>query len=169
MNGRDKVRDPQTKVEGFVLATLVEVLAGRRGRRLRPTARARTPPKPGVRLGLHAAGVGMTASESFKALADWNMRVQDGRGLADCRPLEGSGCRADRRLEPSQRLTRGLSTQGAVYDLGIPATMTFYPIDAGGGWRFRHSRKLHSDLGGRRGVPKTRRDRDFANAEDNVD
>jgi hypothetical protein len=169
MNGWYKVRDPQTKVEGFILATLVEVLAGPGAVRPAPDRPpARTPPKPGARLVLDVAGVWMTASESFKAVADSDMRVQYGGGLQIVDLWKGLYAEVTvgwSRLSGS----RVFVYEGAVYDLGIPATMTFYPIDAGGGWRFRHGRKLHSYLGGGVEFLKYKEESDFANAEDNVD
>lgn len=169
MNGWYKVRDPQTKVEGFILATLVEVLAGPGAVRRAPDRPgARTPLKPAARLVLDVSGVWMTASDSFKAVADSNMRMQYGGGLQIVNLWKGLYAEATAgwsRLSGS----RVFVYEGTVYDLGIPATMTFYPIDAGGGWRFRHSRKVHSYLGGGVEFLKYKEESDFANAEDNVD
>jgi hypothetical protein len=58
--------------------------------------------------------------------------------------------------------------QGTVYDLGIPVSITFMPIDAGGGWRFRLQKKLFGYVGGGVTFMSYQEDSDFANADDNV-
>ena len=110
----------------------------------------------------------MTASESFTAVTDTTMRVQYGGGVQGINLWKGlyaEGTVGWSRLSGS----RVFVYENDVYDLGIPTTITFIPIDVGGGWRFRHGRNVHSYVGGGVEFLKYREESDFADAEDDVD
>jgi opacity protein-like surface antigen len=180
-----RVRDPQTQREGYIMATLVDLLdefalperAGKTpsqpgGVQTRPPAVrrpvAQAKPKVGVRAIADIGAVWMTASESFKAVTDTNWRMQYGGGLQVVNIWRG--LYAEATVGGSQLSgSRVFVYQGTVYDLGIPTTITFVPIDAGAGWRFRHSRKVHSYIGGGVEFLKYKEESDFAEAGDNVD
>jgi len=219
-DGWYKVRDPKTGQEGYILASLVDVLPGSKpapaaqerpappptqpatkpmppapspskattspptstaskplptsGAQVRPTA----PAKPGVpakaKLGVRGvaevSGAWMTASESFKAVTDTSMRVQFGGGVQVVNLWKGlyaEGIVGWSSLDGS----RVFVYNDTVYDLGIPVSITFTPIDAGGGWRFPlgKKRKAHAYAGGGVTFMKYQEESDFADAEDNAD
>ena len=148
VDGWYRVRDPRTKREGYILATLVDVLPGPTAPGPAPARRAaKAPPKPEGRLVLDVGAVWMTASESLKAVADTNRRWQFGGGIQGVNLWKGlfaEGTAGWSRLDGS----RVFVYQDTVYDLGIPLTITFIPIDVGAGWRFAHGRRVHSYAGG---------------------
>ena len=178
-DGWYKVRDPKTQQEGYVSASLVDVLPGSKpepatdARPAAPPSRATTPPpstptatsprpasppsgqtkpaatvkpvilakpKLGVRGIVDVSAVWMLASESFKAVADTNMRVQFGGGVQVVNLWKGLYAEATVGRS-SLDGSRVFVYQGTVYDLGIPVSITFTPIDAGGGWRFPLGKK----------------------------
>ena len=185
VDGWYKVRDPQTQREGYVMATLVELLdefapppsaeklaAQPGGVQTKPPAArssaAQAKPKLGVRAIADVSAVWMAASESFNAVADTNLRVQYGGGLQVVNIWKGLYAEATAgwsRLDGS----RVFVYEGTVYDLGIPTTITFTPVNVGGGWRFRHGSKVHSYLGGGVEFLTYREESAFADGEDNVD
>jgi opacity protein-like surface antigen len=110
----------------------------------------------------------MTASQSFKAVTDTNLRMQYGGGLQVVNLWKGlyaEGTVGWSRLTGS----RVFVYEGTVYDLNIPTTITFIPVEAGGGWRFRHGRTVHSYIGGGVEILKYQEQSDFAEAGDDVD
>ena len=169
-NGWCRVRDVAGKREGYIKATLVEVVTPPGPRR--PAAAGRggpqAPPKPGVRAILDVGLVWMTAADSFKAVADTNMRMQYGGGIQAVNLWEGlfAEFTAGRSTLSGSRV---FVYDGTVYDLGIPVAMTFTLMDVGAGWRAAHTKRLHSYVGAGVTVMKYREESDFAAAEDNVD
>jgi hypothetical protein len=109
----------------------------------------------------------MTASESFKAVTGSNSRVQYGGGVQAVNLWKGLYAEAGVGYS-SLAGSRVFVHQGAVYDLGVPVTITLMPIDAGGGWRVPMSRALHAYLGGGVTFMNYKEESDFANAEDDV-
>jgi len=181
-----KVRDPKTKVEGFILASLVDELPpsstspprapGQPG--LPPSLRTRTgtqpkpataPPKPkaAIRAFADVSSVWMTAAESFTAVTGSDSRLQYGGGVQAVNLWKGLYAEA---MAGYSSLTgsRVFVYQGTVYDLGIPVTITFTPIDAGGGWRFPLSKTLHAYIGGGVEFMNYKEESDFAGADDDV-
>jgi opacity protein-like surface antigen len=181
-----KVRDPKTKVEGFILASLVDELPpsstspprapGQPG--LPPSLRTRTgsqskpaaaPPKPkaGIRAFADVSSVWMTASESFEAVTGSDSRVQYGGGVQAVNLWKGLYAEA---MVGYSSLTgsRVFVYQDTVYDLGIPVTITLTPIDAGGGWRFRIGKTLHAYIGGGVEFMNYKEESDFAGTGEDV-
>jgi len=127
-------------------------------------------PKLGVRGIADVSRVWMTASESFKAVTDTSMRVQFGGGVQVVNLWKGLYAEA-MVGRSSLDGSRVFVYQGTVYDLGIPVSITFTPIDAGGGWRIPlgKKKKAHAYAGGGATFMKYQEESDFADSGDNVD
>jgi opacity protein-like surface antigen len=185
LEGWYKVRDPKTRLEGYLLASLVDELPGSAASpsttggkplsaqpgRPRSTAPAKpaAPPKPkaGIRAFADVSSIWMTASESFDAVAGSDARLQYGGGVQAVNLWKGLYAEA---MVGYSSLTgsRVFVYQDAVYDLGIPVTITLTPIDAGGGWRFRVSKAMHAYIGGGVEFMNYKEESDFAGTDENV-
>lgn len=184
LEGWYKVRDPKTGREGYMLASLVDELppgarpgglAGQPGvprmsgpRPGVPAAPAAPPkPKASIRAFVDVSAVWMTASESFKAVTGSNSRVQYGGGVQAVNLWKGLYAEA---MAGYSSLTgsRVFVYQGTVYDLGIPVTITFLPIEAGIGWRAPVGKSLHAYAGGGVSFMNYEEESDFADADDDV-
>lgn len=172
-----RVREPRTRLEGFIMAVLVEPLAAggavqpAAGRQVpAPPGRPKAPPKPavGVRAIADVGAVWVTASESFDAVTGSNRRMQYGGGLQVVNLWKGLFAEA---VVGRSRLTgsRVAYYQGLTYDLGIPTTITFTPVDAGLGWRAALGRRTHSYAGGGVTLLQYRETSGFAADGENVD
>jgi opacity protein-like surface antigen len=169
-----KVRDPRTKVEGYILASLVDELPGPTGSRP-PAGQAKTaapgrPPvkaKPSVRGFAEVSFAWMTASESFKAVTDTSSRVQYGGGVQVVNVWKGLYAEAQAGYSTLDG-SRVFVYQDTVYDMGIPVAITFTPIDAGVGWRSPVSRTTHAYVGGGVSFMNYKEESDFAGAGDDV-
>lgn len=184
-----KVRDPQTRREGYIMAVLVEPArtstaqapaGGKPGTATaRPPAggkpgtapiKAKTAPKApvGIRVVADAGAVWFIAAESFEAVTDSKMRVQYGGGLQAVNLWKGLFAEA---AAGRSRLTgsRVMVYQGTSYDLGIPMTLTFTPIEAGLGWRTPLGKHVHSYVGGGVTFMRYQEESDFAKDGENVD
>ncbi|HNV04067.1 MAG TPA: SH3 domain-containing protein [Vicinamibacterales bacterium] len=172
-----RVREPKTRLEGFIMAVLVEPLAA--GGAVKPgagrqvpasPARPKAPPKPsiGVRAVADVGAVWFTASESFDAVTGSNRRMQYGGGLQVVNFWKGLFAEA---IVGRSRLTgsRVVYYQGTTYDLGVPTTITFTPVDAGLGWRVALGKRAHSYVGGGVTLLQYRETSDFAADGENVD
>ncbi len=171
-----RVRDPQTRREGYIMAVLVEparTAMGQAPARGKPGAvltKPKAPPKPpvGIRVVADAGAVWFTASESFEAVTDSNMRMQYGGGLQAVNLWKGLFAEA---TAGRSRLTgsRVMVYQGTSYDLGIPMTITFTPVEAGLGWRAPLGKHLHSYVSGGVTFMRYQEESDFAKDGENVD
>jgi len=187
-DGWYKVRDPKTKLEGYIVAALIDELPGSKpvppgtaagAASLKAPAQgqakpgapgkrgAQPKPKAGIRAFADAGFVWMTASESFKAVTGENTRVQYGGGVQAVNLWKGLYAEA---MAGYSSLTgsRVFVYEGTVYDLGIPVTITLMPIDAGGGWRFPLGKSLHGYVGGGVTFMNYEETSDFADADDDV-
>jgi opacity protein-like surface antigen len=187
-SGWYKVRDPKTKLEGFIVATLVDELpgskplpsgtaAGAASLKAPPQGQARpgAPGKPGAqtkpKAGIRAFGdvslAWMAASESFTAVTGSDSRVQYGGGVQAVNLWKGLYAEV---MVGYSSLTgsRAFVYEGTVYDLDIPVTITFMPVDAGGGWRFPLGKSLHGYVGGGVTFVNYEETSDFANSDDDV-
>jgi opacity protein-like surface antigen len=185
LEGWYQVRDPKTGREGYMLASLVDELPADAGSRSRAAGQPGVPrttgprpsapvkpgvqskPKAGVRAFADVSAVWMTASESFKAVTGSNSRVQYGGGVQAVNLWKGLYAEA---MIGYSRVTgsRVFVHQGTVYDLGIPVTITFMPIDAGAGWRVPVSKTLHAYVGGGVTFMNYKEESDFAGSDDDV-
>lgn len=172
-----RVREPKTRLEGFIMAALVEPApAGATARpgagRSLPAApiKPKAPPKPpmGVRAVADVGAVWFTASESFEAVTGSNRRTQYGGGLQAVNLWKGLFAEA---IVGRSRLTgsRIVYYQGLTYDLGVPVTITFTPVEAGLGWRTALGRHVHSYVGGGVTLMRYQEASDFAADGENVD
>jgi opacity protein-like surface antigen len=187
VDGWYKVRDPVYRIEGFIKATLVDVVPGATlpvapGKVTGPTqpragqpgvSAARKPPVR-ARPAVGWRGVAevnltwMAASESFKAVADTSRRLEFGGGLQVVNVWKGLFVECTvgwSRLDGS----RAFVYNGTVYDMGIPLTITFIPVNAGAGWRFGRGKTVHPYAGGGMTFLKYREESDFAEAGDDTD
>lgn len=144
------------------------------GAQAKPTADGRpgapVKPKLGIRGVADVSAVWMSASESFKAVTDTNMRVQFGGGVQVVNVWKGLYAEATVGRS-SLDGSRVFVYEGTVYDLGIPVSITFTPIDTGVGWRFPLGKKqrLHVYAGGGVTLLQYQEESDFADAADSVD
>ena len=172
-----RVREPKTRLEGFIMAALVVPVAA--GGAVKPAAgrqapvppgRAKAPPKPavGVRAIADVGAVWLTASESFEAVTGSNRRMQYGGGLQVVNLWRGMFAEA---TVGRSRLTgsRVVYYQGTVYGLGVPTTITFTPAEAGLGWRFGLGRRLHAYAGAGAARLQYRETSGFSADGENVD
>jgi len=171
-----KVRDPQTRREGYIMAVLVDPVptvarqapaGGKPGAvPMRPKAAPKAP--VGFRVVADAGAVWFTASESFEAVTDSNMRMQYGGGLQAVSLWKGLFAEA---AAGRSRLTgsRVMVYEGTAYDLGIPMTITFTPIEAGLGWRAPLGKRVHAYVGGGVTFMRYQEESDFAKDDENVD
>ena len=189
-DGWYKVRDPKTKVEGYVLATLVDELPSSKpapsttrtgaaspktapapggqakpGTAGRPTPAAK--PKTAIRGFADVSFAWMTASESFKAITGASTRVQYGGGAQVVNLWKRLYVEAMAGYS-SLSGSRAFVHEGTVYDMGIPVIITFTPIDVGGGWRVPLSRTLFAYGGGGATFMNYKEESDSANADENV-
>jgi opacity protein-like surface antigen len=187
LEGWYRVRDPKTRLEGYILASLVDELPGsapapsagagsaKAAPPQAPRAKPGTPARPGVqpkpKAGIRGFAdvsfVWMTAAESFKAVTGSNSRVQYGGGVQAVNLWKGLYAEAMVGYG-SLSGSRVFVYQGTIYDLGIPVTITFTPIDAGLGWRSRVSKALHAYVGGGMTYMNYKEESDFADTDDNV-
>lgn len=173
-----RVRDPKTRLEGFIMAVLVEPApagAAARAREPRQTpavaaGRPKAPPKPGpgVRVVADVGAVWFTSSESFEAVTGSNRRIQYGGGIQAVNLW--NGLFAEAIVGRSQISgSRVAYYQGMTYDLGIPTTITFTPVEAGLGWRTALGRRVHSYVGGGVTLMQYQEKSDFAADNESVD
>ena len=127
-------------------------------------------PRMGVRGIVDVSAMWMTASESFKAVTGTSTRTQFGVGVQFVNLWNGLYAEATVG-QSSLNGSRVFIYQDNVYDLGIPVSITFTPIDAGGGWRFPlgKKRKAHVYAGGGVMFMKYQEESDFADSGENVD
>lgn len=163
-----KVRDPKTRVEGYVMASLVDELPGSEARTAaagKPPVKAK--PKTSVRGFADLSFVRMAASESFKAVTDTNARLQYGGGIQVVNLWKGLYAEAQAGYSTLDG-SRVFVYQDTVYDLGIPVAITFTPIDAGLGWRFPVGKTTHANVGGGVSFMNYKEESDFADVDDGV-